>query len=352
MLCLVFAFSFSACSKKQGEKKEEKKEEAGTAETVNYTEKWVVEPSIEADRIYSLPLLSYNKKTNHYDVSFGEAYVIEKDGKFGLIDSNGKIVTEMKYDSIETCVCSKKYIVTLRDEGETYSIDSNFESDWRYPHKCESFEGKSYIWDSSMNSLKIVEISDGEQNETDSKALLPETCEISGSADGAKKYALAYGGRLVSASDFENAGVFTGGIAALCKNGKWGYVDSTGKQVIPFEYDAVKGHDIIGRGDTAYECSENYVTVLKGGKWGIFRADGTSVIPCTYSSLTTVHDGRAFALSSNGMWGILCVDEAVSNGIINDSVTNETTGQETDEDENEEENDSQSEDEDYDDEED
>ena len=36
---------------------------------------------------------------------------------------------------------------------------------------------------------------------------------------------------------YEDADSFNEGLAAVKKDGKWGYIDETGKTVIPFEYD-------------------------------------------------------------------------------------------------------------------
>ena len=36
---------------------------------------------------------------------------------------------------------------------------------------------------------------------------------------------------------YEEALLFSEGLAAVKKNGKWGYIDETGKVVIPFQYD-------------------------------------------------------------------------------------------------------------------
>ena len=62
-LCLVMIAGLCACADK---KKEEDKSKTDSAQKIEYTETWVVEPSIEADRIFSLPLTRFNTKTNHF----------------------------------------------------------------------------------------------------------------------------------------------------------------------------------------------------------------------------------------------------------------------------------------------
>ena len=126
VICAATLILLVSCGKKDDAKPAASEQTPETTQ-INYTEKWVLEPSIEADKIYSLPLCTFNDDTNHYDVSFGSAYVIEKDGKFGFIDSNGKIIVEPKYDTVETCTCTEGYIATVKPEGayrETYNINA------------------------------------------------------------------------------------------------------------------------------------------------------------------------------------------------------------------------------------
>ena len=77
--------------------------------------------------------------------------------------------------------------------------------------------------------------------------------------------------------------------------------------------------------DTPYESSEGFVTVCKDGKYGILKSDGTEVVPCRFNSLTTVHNGRAFASENGTDWGILCVDKKISEGIAPSRSTEKTT---------------------------
>lgn len=53
------------------------------------------------------------------------------------------------------------------------------------------------------------------------------------------------------APQYEDASLFSDGLAAVKKDGKWGYIDTEGKTVIPFQY------------DLAYEFNEGYAIVGK-----------------------------------------------------------------------------------------
>lgn len=329
VLCILFAavmmLQFTSCGKKNRSESDDSTEEK-TEQTIKYKEKWVLSPSIQAQSVFSLPMVKFNENTNHYDVTYGENYVIEKDGKFGLIDSNGSLVISPEFDTITTCMCYDGYIVTVK-EGEyytsTYHIDSSNQKLWAYPHTCRGFSGNAFRWDSSTSSVSSLNINGDAVYSTGLVPFLPETMQIAEGSALTEKYALVNSGKKVNETDYSGAGVFTGGVAAVKnESGKWGYIDSNGKTVIPFEFDAVEGYNALHyETSTPFECSEGYLTVFKNGKYGIYTADGDMIVPCQYTCLSTVHDGRAYASMDGSSWGILCVDEKISNGIETDDTT-------------------------------
>lgn len=330
ILCLVFAAVFvlqlSACTNNKNTSDQKDKQETKAEKKINYTESWLLSPSIQAEAIYSLPIVKFNESTSHYEITYGENFVIKKDGKYGLIDSNGKLVLEPQFDSIETCPCYEGYIATVK-EGEyyttTYHVDMNNQKLWTYSHACEGFNGYAFRWDKTASSVKSVNI-DGENTyPAGLTPVLPETMQISENEALTEKYALVVSGKAVSTDEYTGAGVFTGGVAAVCnESGKWGYISSTGKIIIPFQYDAVEGYNALNcQSSTPFECSEGYITVLQNGKYGIYNADGEMVVPCQYPCLTPVHDGRAYASNDGTSWGILIIDEKISNGIKSEEDT-------------------------------
>lgn len=322
-LCLLMIVALmmplSACGKKKKVEVQPKEEEKHAAVSDMYKEKWLLAPSIKADAIYSLPHAVFNKVTNHYDITYGDSYVIKKGDEYGLIDSNGALVFEPQFASIETCTCFDGYIATTKDGDyyfTTYHINPQNRKMWSYQHTCSGFTGYAYRWNKATSSVMTTYKGNDNQSTTGIEPLIPEAMEITDGSELLEKYALVNGGKPVGSQDYTGAGVFTGGLAAFCLNDKWGYVDSTGKTVIPFEFEAVDGYNALNsKTDTPYEVSEGYITVLRNGKFGIYSAEGDMVIPCIYSCLTTVHNGRAFASQDGKTWGVLLVDEKISNGI-------------------------------------
>lgn len=71
--------------------------------------------------------------------------------------------------------------------------------------------------------------------------------------------------------DFDEARIFTFGLAAVKKNKKWGFIDEKGKLVIPMIYDAVD-----------YFTQNNLSAVVKNGKSGFIDKKGEEIIPIIY----------------------------------------------------------------------
>ena len=70
------------------------------------------------------------------------------------------------------------------------------------------------------------------------------------------------------APKYENVGTFSEGLAAVKENGKWGYIDTEGNTVIPFQYDLAysfnEGLAIVGTKTTHQEEEYSYDTYMMG----------------------------------------------------------------------------------------
>jgi len=75
-------------------------------------------------------------------------------------------------------------------------------------------------------------------------------------------------------------------------NGKWGFVDETSKEVIPFKYDEVG------------EFSEGLVQVQYMGRWGIIDKTGKEITPTKYSEIGGFSEGLA-RVRGRSSWGFI-----------------------------------------------
>ncbi len=146
-----------------------------------------------------------------YNKAFNDgAAAVAKDGKLGLIDRAGNIVVPLRYD------CS------------TNAYDAYFSNNVIAFYEGNRETGRSYLMDSRGNFA------------------VPPEYEF-------KWRSPKYG----------EPGAFFDDVAAVGKNGKWGYMDRSGKLLLPLEYDEVsyasKGIGVVRQG-SRYGIVDLYAT--------------------------------------------------------------------------------------------
>lgn len=134
-------------------------------------------------------------------------------------------------------------------------------------------------------------------------------------------------GKVVIPGKYDDVLDFSEGLAAVQKNEKWGFIDKTGKEVISCQYDFVssfyeglalavvdgsKGGYIDKTGKEvipfqyagAKPFSEGLAAVEVNGKWGFIGKTGEEVIPCKYDDVSYFSDGLA-AVAQDEKWGYI-----------------------------------------------
>lgn len=87
-------------------------------------------------------------------------------------------------------------------------------------------------------------------------------------------------GKEVIPAEYDIVKNFSHGRAYVCKNGKWGYIDKQGKEIIPIKYDYIYGY--------VWDYGIPYAIVEQNGKRGYISESGQIVLPIEYDDL---HDG-------------------------------------------------------------
>lgn len=331
LMCVATVLgAFTACSSKKTTPNTVK---ASVNDGPHTDPKWVVVPSIDAQAIEPLVRADYNESTRHYDISYADCFKIKQNGKYGIIDYNGKIVIKPKYDSIVAIRNSSDFVATGKtSDGETVQTYINYndfsvESSYR-KYNTLRYE---YLWNATDNSAVFVQNDNGEIYKDDLKAALPESVrgvkDVDGEYVGDGTYGLYINGKNIMGMIYSGAGCFSNGMAAFKSNGVWGYIDSNGKTVLPFGYDAVKGYSAFGGEDTPYESYDGYVTVTKDGKFGVFTNEGKAVTDMSYEGATPVVGGRAYILK-DGKWGLASFGDS-SDATARTDVTTATKPEET-----------------------
>lgn len=124
-------------------------------------------------------------------------------------------------------------------------------------------------------------------------------------------------GKMVIPPIYYKAGEFREGIAAVqeveiyreraygdyyrtnTRSGKWGFIDKSGKTVIPFRYETVEGY-------ISYPYFlEGLALVRYNGKYGFIDKSGNEIIPCKYHSANVFKDGVAKVCTEYEKWGYI-----------------------------------------------
>ena len=82
------------------------------------------------------------------------------------------------------------------------------------------------------------------------------------------------------------------GLASVNLNNKWGFIDKRGKEVIPIKY------DLIG------DFSEGLVPVKLNNKWGFVDKRDNEIIPIKYDLIGDFSEGFA-SIKLNNKWGFI-----------------------------------------------
>ena len=101
---------------------------------------------------------------------------------------------------------------------------------------------------------------------------------------------------------YDRAGVFSEGLAAVSQSGHWGYINPTGGVEVNFEYDTM--------GDGVYSFRNGLVPVTKNAKYGIIDRHGKVAVEFEFDKILQGRDGKYIA-NKDGKWGVLTVDEQI-----------------------------------------
>ena len=121
--------------------------------------------------------------------------------------------------------------------------------------------------------------------------------------DGTKTGYIDKTGKVVIPAEYGSAWEFSEGLAAVEKDGKIGVIDKTGKTVIPFQYSWAE-HGSSSMAKPLAEFHEGLATVLQDGKYGYIDKTGAEVIPRQYQTAKSFSEGLA-AVQKDKKWGFI-----------------------------------------------
>ena len=92
--------------------------------------------------------------------------------------------------------------------------------------------------------------------------------------------------------EFDYAGNFNEGFAVVLKDGKWGYINTKGEQIVECKFDEVR------------DFNEGFASVKKDGKWGYINTKGEQIIECKFDDFRDFNEGFA-AVKKDGKCGYI-----------------------------------------------
>ena len=242
-------------------------------------------------------------------------------GKVGIMTLGGKITEKAEHNSITVCSDSWRNYRYIADsprseylllvDPETKTVTTRQYHGLKTPERipCWSEVGKHLAWTDEKGYAGEVK--------TKEVSLEPGFYPVATSLGADAKY--GYVGRtlrLEIAAVYENARDFSEDMAAVRKDGKWGYINNLGVTAVPFEFDSCAFADAVG-GDIAFGFRNGLAPVCKGGKFGIINSDGETVVDFTFDSILQGEGGKYIAFSG-GEWGIITVDKELFAGARGD----------------------------------
>jgi len=220
---------------------------------------------------------------------FSRCAKVKKDGKWGLISIDGKVVISFNYDDIYTF----DYKKTSRMEGPYI--------EYLDYHGKTAIVKKGGKW--GLVNTKDEVLADCVYEEF----FIPDVQLFYENRAAAKKDGL-WGflnekGKPVSSFIYEAVGsnpletpqsisIYNGGMAVAKKEGKWGAIDLDGKERIPFIYDFIS------------TFNTETTIAQKDGKWGYINKSGEEVIPLIFDEIKWFELGLSPA-KKDGLWGFL-----------------------------------------------
>jgi len=237
----------------------------------------------------------YEDRYTHYDIK--EAAIAKKDGYWALVKYNGQALTPFKYDNINLKEYNNGPMVVER--GNKNGVIDKTGREIIVPFYDEMTPFRHSLSRTRLNGRY------GYVHITGKVILPPEYTELE---DVSNSYSDGWSGQIVINGKYGHADPETGRITIPCeydelhysidgfclakKDDKWGYLNPEGKIIIPFLYEDIRYFE------------NGIALVQKAGKWGCINKSGKEITPCIYDGQSGNYNGY-ISVSKNGKWGFI-----------------------------------------------
>ncbi len=236
------------------------------------------------------PANSFSRRNSTRWAIFPKDCFIQKDGKWGLIDSNFQVLLAPQFDQIDlfqqgfATVTSGSAVGLIDKTGKIivepkYDVINPFQEDGLAK---VTKENKSGLVDKTGKVIIEPKYDDIYENPDSARFMIDGLAWVMND----EKWGLVnLNGKVLLPLEYDLQGRFSEGLARIIKNEKRGFVDKTGRIVIPFQF------------DKAQDYSEGLSWVEKDGKWGVIDKTGQWVISPKFDNI----DDSQYILFENGV---------------------------------------------------
>ena len=216
--------------------------------------------------------------------------IVAQNGKYGIIDTLGKVILPLKYDFIEhpSEYSNKSDLFAVKKGKEIRILDKSTKP-------VTDFEIKDFEWDTHKDEESFQRY-----------FLAIKNSGMVGT--------ISEKGEIIIPFEYQEIKAFDGKKVTFAKkNGKYGLIDYNGKVVLPFEFDDAYSQKFF----------KHYVFVTNN-KVGAFDENGNQIISFSYEDITPVFydKNNRFIVKKNGLYGIIDVNENIIVPIKFDEISN------------------------------
>lgn len=263
-------------------------------------------------------------------ISFSSGMIgVKLNLKYGFIDSTGKEVVKCKYDFAEafkgdvTVALKDKNWFIIDKKGNEIKLSKKYSRVTQFVNGIAEVITNCSIDDINYQNAVYTEKPTCGYINTTGKEIVPLIYDYECYADAysdanfAEGLALVckndkYGfieknGKQVIALKYQEAQPFVDGLALVKSNNKWGFINKKGKEVIAIKY------------DSSTDFSEGFAAVEISDKWGFVDKTGKEITSIQYDGCTSFSHGLA-AVKLNNKWGFIDKKGKVKIPIIYDET--------------------------------
>lgn len=342
------SFEVSDLSEENNSSTDESSETDTPAEEKKTHYSWAVEPSVDAEDVSVLYHFQPGCKTpGSYELDIytvgryndDDYTVIKKDGKYGLVSYEGKMLLDCAYDHIVIGFGEK--LIAFNDSAAAEYFQLTRKADGTFTAE-ESMDAQLAMGTNGRSALLWID-EESCLHQTSNVAVYNETRPVAavvGKLDGNQPvpdydesttppdfdYVFVSDNKRVDDVVYENGGNYCDGIIPFMKDGCWGYLDENGNTVIPFEYDDAFFCDPFNETEMkAFNATCETVVLCKDNQYMLADIKGEEIIPFgEFEQIRPVYKGKAW-VKKDGKWGVISLDSEY----FTDETENNVSGDDT-----------------------